>query len=85
MANITLLALDVLKPLEPSIVDVSVRLAKIKGVSEVNIELIEIDRRVENIKVTLRGNNILFEDVQTAIEKCGATIHSIDQTTTVSK
>lgn len=85
VTSITLLSLDVLKPLEPSIVDLSGQMAKLKGVSEIEIELIEIDRKVENIKITVKGENIRFEDVYAAIEKSGATIHSIDKIITLSK
>jgi hypothetical protein len=51
--NLRRLVLDVLKPLDPSIVELVQLLAVQNGVDGVNISIYEIDRRVENAKVTI--------------------------------
>lgn len=56
-------------------------LAEIKGVYGVDLALYEIDNKVENIKITLEGEAIPFEDVERVIEENGGTIHSIDKVT----
>ena len=73
------LVLDVLKPHEPSVIDLSLGLSKLEGVEGVNTITYEIDQQVENVKVTIAGNNIDFENVKKKLEEMGATIHSVDE------
>ena len=73
------LVLDVLKPHNPSILDLSNKLSKLKGVDGVNIITIEIDKEVENVKVVLEGTNIKFNKVKRILEDSGGAIHSVDE------
>lgn len=52
MGRIRRLVLDTLKPYEPSIIDLADQLSDMEGVSAVNISIVEIDRKVENAKIT---------------------------------
>ena len=79
MGNLRRLVLDVLKPLEPSIVELAQILAEIEGVDGVNISIQEIDRRVENAKLTIEGNNLQFDQIARMIAENGGAIHSIDE------
>lgn len=79
MNSLRRLVLDVLKPMDPSIVDLSQMLAALEGVEGVNISIYEIDRRVENAKVTIEGADIPYEIVVEMIEQNGASVHSIDE------
>ncbi len=72
------LILDVLKPLDPSIVEISRQLSEVDGVSGVNCMLEEVDKQTESIKITIEGPDINFKDVEKTIEQMGAVIHSID-------
>jgi len=71
------IVLDVLKPLNPSILEFAEELLKIRGVNSVEITNIEIDREVENVKIILYGK-LDYERIRRTIENFGATIHSID-------
>jgi len=73
------LVLDVLKPHNPSILDLSTKLSKIKGVDGVNIITIEIDKEVENVKIVLEGSDINFNKVKKVLEDSGGAVHSIDE------
>ena len=73
------LVLDVLKPHEPSILVLSNRLSKLKGVDGVNIITIEIDKEVENVKVVLEGDDINLEKIKEVLEDSGGTIYSMDE------
>jgi len=73
------LVLDVLKPHNPSIVDLSKELSELDGVEGVNIITYEIDQKVENVKIILGGSNIDFETVKKKLESLGAVIHSVDE------
>ncbi|MCD6370897.1 MAG: DUF211 domain-containing protein [Thermoplasmata archaeon] len=72
------LVLDVMKPHRPSIVDVAIKLSKVRGVSGVNCMLDEVDQDTESLKVVIEGPNIDFEEISDTLESLGAVIHSID-------
>ena len=80
MARIKKLSLDVLKPLEPNLVDFSKKLCSIKGVKSVNLVVQEMDRKTETVKAIIEGQNINFDLVRSTIEEMGGAVHSIDQT-----
>ena len=79
MANIRRIVLDTLKPHEPSIISLAEELGDLEGVSAVNISIYELDRKVENAKITIEGENISFPIVEKLIEELGGTIHSVDE------
>ncbi len=79
MSNLRRVVLDVLKPMEPDIVELSQVLADLEGVDGVNISIYEIDRRVENAKITIEGNNLPYERVVAVIEENGGSVHSVDE------
>ncbi|RLG56729.1 MAG: hypothetical protein DRN95_06455 [Candidatus Hydrothermarchaeota archaeon] len=78
MSDIKRLVLDVLKPHNPSILDVCDKLADLKGISGVNCTLDEVDQETESIKITIEGHAIDFESVKSTITELGAVIHSVD-------
>ena len=73
------LVLDVLKPHNPSVVELSEALSHLEGVEGVNIIIYEIDQQVENAKVIIAGSSIDFESIKKELEEMGATIHSVDE------
>jgi hypothetical protein len=79
MGNLRRLVLDVLKPLEPDIVELVQLLADLEGVDGANISIYEIDRRVENAKITIEGHDLRYEEIACVIEENGGAIHSIDE------
>ncbi len=79
METIRRVVLDMLKPYEPSIVDVARSVAEIDGVDGVNATLLETDQEVQNIKLTVEGDDIAYATLETVVEQLGASVHSIDQ------
>ena len=79
MGRLRRLVLDVLKPLEPSIVELVQLIAALDGVEGVNISIYEIDHRVENAKITVEGDSLSYEELKELIEANGGAIHSIDE------
>jgi len=79
MGKIRRVVLDVLKPHDPSIIELAGELSDLSGVEAVNISIYEIDRRVENAKITIEGNDLNYDDVLKIIGENGATVHSIDE------
>jgi hypothetical protein len=79
MSNIRRLVLDTLKPHEPGIIEMSKAISVLDGVMAVNISIYEIDRKVENAKITIEGDDISYPSVLGIITEMGATVHSIDE------
>lgn len=79
MGKIRRLVLDTLKPHDPSIIEVAELLSEKPGVSSVNISIYEMDRKVENAKITIEGENINYQSVASVIEEMGGAIHSVDE------
>lgn len=78
MSKIRRLVLDILKPHQPSIVEISQELSEVDGVEGVNCSLIEVDEEVKNIKITLEGS-FNEQPVRDVIENEAGSIHSIDE------
>lgn len=79
MGKIRRLVLDALKPHEPTIIEWASMLSDIDGIAAVNISIFEIDRQVENAKITIEGENIAYEQAFAVIEELGGSVHSIDE------
>ena len=79
MGKILRLVLDVLKPHNPSIIQVAGELSDLPGVEAVNISIYEVDQRVENAKVTVEGTNIDYDEILKVIGENGGAVHSIDE------
>lgn len=72
------LVIDVLKPHEPPVVELTTDIAEVGGVEGVNASLMEIDEEVENLKLTVEGE-IEFDEIKSEIEDKGASVHSVDE------
>lgn len=79
LGNLRRIVLDVLKPLEPSIVDLARKISTLSGVDGVNITIYEIDHHVENAKITVEGEQLSYEELQDLIVENGGAVHSIDE------
>lgn len=81
MPAVRRLVLDVLKPHDPPLVDFAEHMAAVDGVAGVTCSLIELDREVQNVEVTLDGDALDVDAIETAIDGLGGTVHSIDLVT----
>ena len=78
-APIRRIVLDLLKPHEPTTLEFARRVASTDGVTGVNVSVIEVDAEVENVKMTVEGEDVDFEAVESVIAELGGSLHSIDQ------
>lgn len=79
MAQIRRLVVDVLKPHEPPTLAFAQQVAEVESVAGVNATLIELDREVQNVKLTVEGESVDYDAVEAAIEDAGGSVHSVDQ------
>ena len=68
-----------LKPHEPAVPALADGVANCDGVEGVNVTLVEIDREVENVKVTVEGAGVDYDAVRSTIGEFGGSVHSIDE------
>ena len=73
------LVLDVLRPHAPSLPEFASFLGQLKGVTRVDVSLVEMDERTESLKVVFQGTEIDFEELKEHMASQGAVIHSVDQ------
>ena len=79
MGSIKRLVLDLLKPNEVETVEFARSLAEIEGIEGINASLLETDKQVQNLKITVEGEAVDFKAVEQTITDLGGTIHSIDE------
>jgi len=79
MSAIRRLVLDVLVPHEPPTLEMAQTLSDLEGISGVNVTLVEIDKEVENVKVTVEGEDVAYDAVERMVLDHGGTIHSVDE------
>jgi hypothetical protein len=79
MGAVRRLVLDTLKPHEPNIIELAQQITELPGIDSVNISIYEIDRKVENAKITVEGSDIQFPALESLIRELGGSIHSIDE------
>lgn len=79
MAPIRRLVIDVLKPHEPPVVSFTQQVAGVACTDGVTASLLELDKEVQNVKLTIEGDTLDFEMIEAAIEDAGGTVHSVDQ------
>lgn len=73
------LMLDILIPLQLSIVDLSNKLSKMKGVEAVDLFIQETERRVESAKLTVEGDELNYDEIKSFLEGNGVSIHGVDR------
>lgn len=71
------IVLDVLKPHKPNIAEFSENISEIDNVEGVNVSLYEIDREVENVKITIEGK-LNYDKIHKKIRELGGSVHSVD-------
>lgn len=79
MTGLRRLVLDLLKPHDPSSVELATAVADLEGVEGANVTLMEQDQEVEDVKLTVEGGDLDYAAVEAAVESLGATVHSIDE------
>jgi len=79
MVAVRRIVYDVLKPHEPELVAFTEEITDLEGVAAANVSVIEIDREVQNVKLTVEGEALDERRVQETIKELGGTVHSIDE------
>ena len=73
------LILDCLKPHQPPIYLIATEVSKVSSVTHVEIDSVEVDSETESLKVTIEGQNLNFEEIETRLNTIGVVVHSVDK------
>ncbi|MFC7249957.1 DUF211 domain-containing protein [Halomicroarcula sp. GCM10025324] len=79
MVAVRRLVLDVLKPHSPRLTTFTEQVTEAESVAGATVSLVELDQEVQTIKLTLEGESVAYDEVETIVEGLGATVHSIDE------
>lgn len=79
MAPIRRLVVDVLKPHDPPMPEFTEQLTTLECVAAATASLIELDREVQNVKLTFEGADLDVARINEAIDNLGGSVHSVDQ------
>jgi hypothetical protein len=78
MPPVRRIAVDVLTPNDSSLVAFAGRIADLDGVAGANAALVELDREVQHVRLTVEGEDVSADRVEAAVEDLGGTLHSVD-------
>jgi hypothetical protein len=79
MPELKRIVLDVLKPHQPNVLDLSRAIAAIGTDYRVSINVIEVDEKTETVAVEVEGERLDFDRIERSIRELGGTVHSIDR------
>lgn len=79
MTDVRRIVLDVLKPHEPSLLEFTRHVTAVESVEAATGSLIELDKEVQNVKITVEGEALEYDRLEAAVTDAGGTVHSIDQ------
>jgi hypothetical protein len=74
-----------MSPAQQSMVDLVEKLNKIEGISQVDITLQELEKNVEDFKITLDGYGLNYEKIREALKDFGAVIRNVDSITSAKQ
>ena len=79
MVAVKKIVLDVLKPHQPNALEFSRAIAEAGADYRVRLTVLEVDENTETLQITVEGDAIDFEAIQSAISGMGGSLHSIDE------
>lgn len=79
MPAIRRLVLDILKPHDPSLLTFTDRIGSTDHVTAATASLIEHDQEVQNVKLTVEGDDLDYDTIEAVVGELGGTVHSVDQ------
>ncbi len=79
MVSLKRIVLDVLKPHEPTIVELATELAERGADYEVRIRVIEMDDQTETLELMVAGEAVDLQQIEAAIAALGGSVHSVDE------
>lgn len=83
MVRVKRLVLDVLKPHQPNALEFARAMASLAEGYRVDVRVLEVDEKTETILVSIEGEDLDFDRINTTISENGSSLHSIDEVSVV--
>lgn len=71
--------LDVLKPRDTSVIDLSRALCSVEGVDECGIVVVDVDVKTETIKLTIKGHSVDYDAISKIMDEQALSIKGVDE------
>lgn len=85
MAKILRIVLDVLMPLNLSEVEFAKKLAEVKGVEAADVNIKEMEKKVQTAKLTLEGFDLSMDQILIVLDSTGVSVKNVDRVSTGKK
>jgi len=82
MAAIIRIVLDVLMPLNLAEVELAKKLGDIRGVEAADVDIEELEKKVQTAKITLEGPDLNMEKIIAVLESTGVSVKNVDRVST---
>ncbi len=79
MAGIWRIVMGAMIPVQISSIELIKRIGKARSVEGVDINITEVERKMEIARISIIGNELDFEYIKKTIEDTGVSIQSIDR------
>ncbi len=82
---ITKIVLDIVKPHNPSIIELAQGLGELRGVDRVDISVQDYDSNIERLKLTIEGEDLDYEEIARLVRYYGGNVASLDGVTALAR
>ena len=85
MPKILRIVLDVLMPLNLSEVELAKKLADVRGVEAADVNIKEMEKKVQTAKLTLEGSDLSMDQILVVLDSTGVSVKNVDRVSTGKK
>ena len=78
-ATLNRMVVDALKSREISIIELSKALCEVRGIGEVEMQVMEVDANTETVKIVFKGDDVDYDAAVETMRQYGTVIRSIDE------
>ncbi len=82
MSAILRVMLDALLPLNLSEIELAKKLADVSSVSAADVNIKEMEKKVQTAKITIEGGDINMDEVMMILDSSGVSVKNIDRVST---
>jgi len=82
MSAILRVVLDALLPLKLSEVELAKKLADVGSVSAADVNIKEMEKKVQTAKITIEGEDINMDEIMMVLDSSGVSVKNIDRVST---
>ncbi len=78
-ATLNRMVVDALKSRDIPIIELSKALCEVRGIGEVEMQVMEVDANTETVKIVFKGDDVDYDAAVETMRQFGTVIRSIDE------